>query len=49
MAEFIHEAIQKNHVRYYENSLENWQVQRLDETQRIIPELKLLLRDKIVL
>lgn len=49
ITEFINEAIKRNHIRYYEGTLETWDVQRLAETQRIIPDLKQLLGDKITL
>lgn len=47
--EFIRSALQRQHVRYYDGSLESWDVLRLNETQRIIPELKALLKPRIVL
>jgi mitochondrial fission protein ELM1 len=49
IGEFIDTAIKRGHVRYYEDHLEGWLGKRLDETQRVAPALKELLKDKITL
>jgi len=46
---FIDSAIKRDHIRYYNGTLETWDVKPLDELQRIAPKLKQLLQDKITL
>lgn len=47
IAEFIQAATERGHVRYFEGTLEHWPGKQLDETHRVIPALKDLLKDTI--